>query len=419
MALRAAALAAAMLVGTGCAGIPETGQGRSDVDRHVRKFMTRWNVPGLTLAVVADGRLVLARGYGFADPANEEPVRPDGLFRIASATKPVTAAAVMKLVESGRLELDESVFVSLLPGYPRRCDGVDPGLRQITVRQLLAHRSGWDTSAAGDPLFNAALIASRVDRPDVRRVESVIQYMVCRPLAFPPGSKHVYENLNYAVLGRVIEAVSGMTYERFVRERIFGPLDITAPRVGGSLQEERLPGEVVYLASGKDRRRVAPALGPRTSRVPLHYGGFDLEAMDSHGGWVASAIDLVRFMAGVDGRPGIPDVLGPTTLDRMGARPGGEDAQGDVWYGLGWYRTASGAWIHDGSLPGSSAYLRMEPDGVLYAALANTRYPSASFMDSLGSAIRAAVASVEHWPAHDLFPDYGFPASSGRPGADH
>lgn len=405
------ALAVAVLPAAGCAGFPRTGEGMARVDRPVRAFMQRWNVPGLALAVAVDGRLVLARGYGHADPATREPVRPASLFRVASASKPVTAVAVMQLVESGLLDLDDPVFGSILRGYRRRCpQPVDPALAAVTVGHFLTHASGWDTGSGADPMFNAALIARHYRDEGLTPVEAVIQDRVCRPLEFTPGTRQVYENLNYAALGRVVEAVSGMPYERYVRDRVFAPLGITAPRIGAGPRPGRLPGEVTYVARGGDRRLVPDAVG-RGRRVPLQYGGFLLSAMDSHGGWVASAIDLVRFLAGVDGRPGVADLLDAATRERMGADPGlpNQGLPADVWYGMGWYRTRAGAWFHDGSLPGSVSYVRMEPDGVVYAALANTRHTNPAFASDFRDSVRRAVDSGAPWPGRDLFGAHGFP----------
>lgn len=380
--------------------------------------MQRWNVPGLALAIAVDGRLVMARGYGYADPASGEPVQPDSLFRIASASKPVTAIAVMRLVESGRLSLDAPVFGSVLPEFPQRCsNGVDPRLQQITVKHLLIHASGWDTSSDVDPMFNAALIASRRDEPGLDRAEAAIQYMVCQGLQFSPGTNHVYENVNYAVLGRVIEAVSERSYEDYVRDHVWAPSGVTAPRIGRSLRTGRFPGEAVYVAQGGDRRRVPAAVGK--GRVPLHYGGYDLAAMDSHGGWVASALDLARLMASVDGQPGVADILEPATIERMGANPGPpvQDAGARVWYALGWYRNRDGDWFHDGSLPGSAAFMGMTPDGILFAALANTRHTNPEFTADFHETAREAVERVRIRPGRDLFPMYGYPAgNTGMPG---
>jgi len=383
--------------------------------------MADWDVPGLALAVVKEGRLVLARGYGVADPLTGETVAPDSLFRIASVSKPVTAAAVLMLVENGRLALDDRVFVSLLPEYVRRCHSVDPRLQDMTVRDLLAHASGWDTSNGVDPMFNAARIAGRLDIPGLDRVEAVIQHQVCSPLKHAPGREHVYENLNYAVLGRVIEAVTRISYEDYVRAAVFARLGITAPRIGSARPSGRLPGEVAYVAQGDDRHLVTSVFG-ESEPVPLQYGGFDLRAMDSHGGWVASAPDLARFLAGLDGLGGVPDLLAPATRVEMGANPGPPlySRRAGAWYGLGWYRNRRGTWFHDGSLPGSSAFVAMEPDGTLYAALANSRRPGPAYAEAFVDAVRAAATSNIRQADRDLFAPLGYldaavPASQERP----
>ena len=121
-------------------------------DRLVADLMHRYNLPGGALAIVKDGRLVFARGYGLADIQNQEPVRPDSLFRIASLSKQVTAVAVLKLVEEGKLDLDERVFEILSDFTEPEGASRDPRIAEITVRHLLHHAGGWDKEVSGfDP----------------------------------------------------------------------------------------------------------------------------------------------------------------------------------------------------------------------------------------------------------------------------
>lgn len=118
-------------------------------DRIVARIMRVHRIPGAAVAVARDGRLVYARGFGMADRLREVPVQPDSLFRIASLSKPITAVAVLKLVEDGRLKLDARVFQDLLSGiepHPPK----DPRMNEITVRDLLRHSGGFDRDRSGD-----------------------------------------------------------------------------------------------------------------------------------------------------------------------------------------------------------------------------------------------------------------------------
>jgi N-acyl-D-amino-acid deacylase len=126
-----------------------TGQaqaGLAPFDELIESLLRKYDLPGAALAVVKDGRLVVARGYGLADKEQRRAVQPDSLFRIASLSKPFTSAAILTLVERGRLRLDDRAFPLLALGEPS-----DPRLNTITIRELLLHAGGWDRDASFDP----------------------------------------------------------------------------------------------------------------------------------------------------------------------------------------------------------------------------------------------------------------------------
>jgi hypothetical protein len=127
-------------------------------DAMVIDLMKRWSLVGASLAVAKDGRLVFARGHGFSDLERQVPVQPDSLFRIASVSKPITSAAVLSLVEHGRLDLNARAFELLESLKPPRGAAVDPRLATITVRQLLWHAGGWDRDRSFDPMFSGVSI---------------------------------------------------------------------------------------------------------------------------------------------------------------------------------------------------------------------------------------------------------------------
>src|SRR5262249_38714238 len=158
-----------------------------------------------------------------------EPVRPRSLFRIASVSKPITSAAVLQLVEQGKLGLDDRV-VDLLDvrhnGDP--IAPADPRLKRVTIRHLLQHRGGWDRDKSFDPMFRSVRIAREFGTRPPAGPELIIASMWKRPLDFDPGARSCYSNFGYCVLGRVIEKVSGISYEAYVREHILAPLGIHA-----------------------------------------------------------------------------------------------------------------------------------------------------------------------------------------------
>ena len=176
----------------------------------MEQFMSARKVPGGALAVVKDRRLVYARGYGWADREGEEPVKAESLFRIASISKPVTSAAIMRLVEAGKLSLDKHVaeLVAVEPVVPEG-KKPDPRLQEITIRQCLQHTGGWNRDVSGDPMFRSVDIARAVGAPAPARQEAIIRYMFGQPLDFAPGASYAYSNFGYCLLGRVIEKVTG------------------------------------------------------------------------------------------------------------------------------------------------------------------------------------------------------------------
>jgi N-acyl-D-amino-acid deacylase len=388
--------------------IPATGLAVPELasfDRVLMDLMQKWGIPGGAIAVVKDGRLVLARGYGYSDATTKEPVAPDALFRIASVSKPITAVAVLGLVEQGKLDLDARAFAMLPNLTPPSGSTVDPRLDGITVRQLLSHLGGWDRDRSYDPMFRATQIAQALGTPAPASVESVIRFMRGQPLDFTPGERYAYSNFGYAVLGRIVERVSGRSYGAYVRESVLRPMGITRMFLGHSLAEDRLPGEVRYY----DGAGLTTSVFPPGGQVPVPYGGFNIEAMDAHGGWVASAVDLARFITAVDGLTTRPDVLRPETIATMTARPPPVWDGAAFHYGAGWLvRPQQGNWWHNGSLPGTSSLIVRTGTGLAWAVLFNARsmVPGSTFEADVDPAVWQAVSQVTTWPTHDLFSQY-------------
>src|ERR1043165_5366321 len=211
--------------------------------------MQKYGIPGGAVALVREGKLIYARGFGYADVETRTPVQPDALFRIASVSKPITSAAVMKLVEEGKLGLDDRVAPLIADLKPAPGAAVDPRWEKITIRHLLDHAGGWDRSKPNggfDPIDRPAIAAAAVNAPAPASGETLIRYMKGMPLDFNPGEKWAYSNFGFIVLGRVIERVSGMPYKHFVRTRVLEPVGATRTQQGKSHKGDALPGEVKY-----------------------------------------------------------------------------------------------------------------------------------------------------------------------------
>jgi N-acyl-D-amino-acid deacylase len=393
------------------ATIPITGElepGMESYDRIIPAFMAKYSIPGGAVAVVKDGRLVFARGYGYADTASNSPVQPYSLFRIASLSKQFTAVAILKLVEEHRLKLDDKAFSMLNFQPPKGAKVQDPRIFDITIRELLEHSGGWDRDKTFDPMFIPYTIAKAVGTSAPPSIDSIIQYMLTQPLQFAPGTQYVYSNFGYLVLGRVIEKVTGQRYADYVREHVLTQLGLDDVRIGHTQLAFAAPNEVHYY--DYPRAPLVQSVFPNISeRVPDPYGGFYLEDMDSHGAWIASAPDFVRFAASIDGaKP--PNFLSPAMVQEMISRPPAPLWVGsDYWYGLGWLvrpvTNTTSNWWHTGSLSGTMTIVVRASDGVVWAALFNTRSSNSdpTFTD-LDNSLWDARKAVTSWPNHDLFP---------------
>jgi N-acyl-D-amino-acid deacylase len=384
-------------------------------DAVMAEFMTAREIPGGALAVVKEGRLVYASGYGWADRESRLRAEPDTLFRIASISKPFTAVAVLQLIEQGKLEFDTRVVERLeIPPFLSRGKRPDSFLDKVNVRHLLQHTGGWDRDKSFDPMFRSRWIANRMDIACPPGPRDIIRFMFGRPLDFEPGNACAYSNFGYCVLGRLIEKVSGRDSEAFVRDGVLAPIGIRHARLGATLEEKRAKNEArYYTAKNEEAESVFPGT---PKKVPPPYGAFCLEAMDAHGGWIASVVDLARFAAALDtGKP--VAVLKPETLASMAAPPPGpvsrrtDGSLQDHWYGCGWgvrpVRDGKiNAW-HTGSLPGTFSLLVRRWDGLSWAALFNQRSDNRKLPDAaLDGALHRAADSVGEWPAEDLFGEF-------------
>jgi N-acyl-D-amino-acid deacylase len=389
----------------------QTGTPNPDLapfDDLLHRFVADQQLPGAQLAVSKDARLVYARGFGLADRQQQRPVQPADLFRIASVSKPITAVAILQLVERGQISLDTDVWQQLGLAAP-----ADPRWKRVTIRHLLQHTGGWDREKSFDPMFEVNRISKALKLTRPATPQEVIDFMLTQPLDFDPGSRHAYSNFGYCVLGRVIERAAGTAYEQYVQQQVLAPLGIRRMRLGRTAIAQRAPSEVTYYV---DRSHDGtPVSGTTRTGVPLPYGAWSLEAMDSHGGWLAAAPDLVRFACAFD-VPAACKILRPASITTMFARPEGPagfDASGkpkQVYYACGWRVRSLGregrinTW-HTGHLDGTSTLLVRRYDGKNWAVLFNAH----STPDGQRVAVKIdpllhrAADQVRRWPDGDQF----------------
>lgn len=334
------------------------------LDEAMQKFLAERRYGAATLAVSKGGKLVLERAYGWSDREQKVLLGPTAKFRLASVSKPITLAAILKLIAEGKLRPDDSIVVVLglrpLPGQT-----LDPRWKDITIEHLMKHRGGWDRGAAFDPMFRPLEIAHSLKRPAPASADDVIQYMLGQPLQFDPGSKSAYSNFGYCLLGRVIEKVSGKSYIDHIRAELLAPIGIKGIDLGRSLPKDRDPAEPVYL----DPATGVNLFDIKGKRVPAPDGTFHLEAMDAHGGLIAPAAEVVRFLDHywINGQP----------------RKAGESQR----------------WAFFGSLPGTWTVAIQRPDGVNIVALFNNRAaPAGMRNEAILEMLNQAADGIKVWP---------------------
>ena len=355
------------------------------VDDAVRAFMTKWNVPGMSVAIALNERLVYAKGYGQAVKETNTPVTPATQFRVASVSKTITAIAALKLVDEGKLSLDQRVFGAggiLGTTYGNQPYGAN--LEKITVRQLLDNTAGGDAWTSGwdlaqnriDPFYQKEWLG-------YTQAQVIGATLDTRPPTQTPGSKFVYSNVGLNIAGRVVEKASGMKYETYVQEAILKPLGIrpTAMRVGGTTQADRFPNEVVYYHP---------------------YPGYDqpydfpVSRMDAHGGWVSTAVDLTRLLVHTDGLSGKRDILSSKSVGEM-LKPSAVSLSqlgGNIGYGLGTYVNPFNTYsTHRGGMAGMAAvWWRLDGGSTrkhTWVLLMNTQPNNGAFLGELDALLNA------------------------------
>jgi len=377
--------------------------------------MSSYGVPGGAVAVVQNGQLVFAKGYGWSDQENVLFAHPDSVFRIASLSKQITSAAILMLVQQGVANLADTPFTMLgiapLPGTT-----VTPALSSITVEDLLRHTGGWNSAATFDPMFDSQAIDAAESMAEPPDCDQIIEYMLDQRLQYAPGSTYAYSNFGYCVLGAYIEKITGSTYPDWVTSNVLAPLGYTRIQQGHTLAAQAADGEVAYYDYPGDG--YAPSVFPTgPTEVPWPYGGFYIEAMAAHGAWISSPVDLLRFQVALDGRGGSAPLLTSTSIQEMTANPnvpsatatgGTTPASSTDWYGFGWAVNSSGNWWHDGSLPGTATEQVHAANGWGWAAFFNTRPENANgFASDLDNDLWTAWSGASSWLDVDLFGQYG------------
>ncbi|AGA27997.1 serine hydrolase [Singulisphaera acidiphila] len=267
------------------------------VDNYIQSQMRRQHIPGLSLAVVVDGKVVKAKGYGLSDIETDTPATPETVYQLASVTKQFTAAAVLILVQDGKLNLDDPIQ-KFIEGTPDIWAG-------ISVAHLLNHTSG---------------IKDYLNELNARSLEEmtpkkIVDLVIGQPLNFAPGEKYSYSNTGYVMLGMIVNKMSGMPYDVFLTERVFKPLGMDATR-RSSL--DVIPNRAAGYTWVGDRWQNSPYLNPTL---------WD----NGDGGMLSTVLDLAKWDAALYGEA----ILNEATKQKMWSRGTLKDGK-SINSGFGW-----------------------------------------------------------------------------------
>lgn len=306
------------------------------IDKFVETEMQRQNVPGVSLTVVKYGRPTIVKGYGFANLEHKVPVKPETIFQSGSVGKQFTAAAVMLLVEDGKIKLDEKIS-KYLGEVPASWSG-------ITVRHLLTHTSGL-TDYPQDFDF----------RRDYTEAE-LLKIAQAVPPAFAPGERWEYSNIGYMTLGILIGKVTGKFYGEFLRERIFQPAGMSTARIisEADIVTNRAAGYRVVNGEIKNQNWVSPSMNTTAD-----------------GSLYISILDLVKWDEALTKRT----LLSATSYDAIWS-PGVLNSGAKTSYGFGWsLKSVDGHRLieHGGAWQGFRSFIsRYVDDKLTVIVLANS-----------------------------------------------
>ncbi len=338
------------------------------------QFLRRWQVPGSSVAIIKNDKFILASGYGWADIETRRPMTPDSVFRIASVSKAVTAVAIMKLAQEGKINLDSKVYYILNDLQPLTNSEPRSRIYAISVRNLLEMSSGWITDHGIDPMLGAwsGRMHNQLQNqipPDCR---TAARMMMTIPMQYAPGTQYSYSNISYCMLGLIINKATGLSgaggYEAYVQQQLLAPHGITSMRIGDNTPGRQQANEVSYYVC-EPRCTTQPNIDSIHDGLP--YGQTNLLQKNfSDGGWIASAPDLARFLHAL----GKHLILSSETMRVMTARPSFQTREN--YFAKGWsikHINGHHFMLKTGSFTGTEALVMLEDDGTAYAALFNAK----------------------------------------------
>jgi CubicO group peptidase (beta-lactamase class C family) len=366
------------------------------VEKTVNSFLRKWSIAGASVAIAKDGRLVFARGFGFADTTSKQKTQPYNRFRIASISKLITAVGIMKLQEEGKLSLSDNVFgPDGILNDPYFSDPKDKRVYGITVAHLLSHEAGW-TQRYGDQMFMPIVIAEKMGIKPPVDTKTIVRYALDKRLHYTPGSGRAYSNLGYSILGLIIEKVSGMSYEDYCKKNVLEPVGIYDMTIAGNLPSDKAPFEVTYYEPTDVVLK--PSIYGTGELVTPSYGGNDIRTLGGAGAWLATAPDLMRLLLAVDGFGSRPDFLSNQSIRFMTDNDNG-------FAPVGWKTTViNGTWWRTGSFPGSAGMMKRQSDGISWVVLFNSSaWNGPEIYSYMNNMMTRVISQIRPLPEYDLF----------------
>ncbi len=322
----------------------------AEFDNKVADFMAKNNLSGITLAVSVGGKLVYQKGYGIANKETGEKVNTDHRFRVGSMSKTVTAIAILKLVQDGKLKLEDKVFGAgsvFENTYGTKTYAED--LKNITVRHLLNHTAGgWGSAENEGDYFQLIPNASNKDF----LTATIDKY----PLINKPGTKYSYSNFGYFLLSRIIEKVSSKSYLNYLNEELFKDIGLQNKiEIAGMSKTTLKKNEVSYYG--------------QTALESSFIYGTDLNRRDGAGGLIFTPADYLRVINAIDGFASRPDILNANSLAEISKMP----ANVQTNYAAGMQLYSGNYWSHSGSINCQFGQWWRTPNEINVAVITNSR----------------------------------------------
>ena len=325
---------------------PVTQKDIAVIDSKIEAFLAAQKIPGASLAISKNGKLVYKKAYGKADVEGNVDMTTNHRMRVASVSKTFTGVAIMRLVQAGKLSLDDKVF------GPGSILGTDFGTKaygarvlNVTVKNLLQMTTGgWVLANDRDAIDS---------NPAMNNTQFFNWMMDNSLLKYDPGTRFWYVNTNYFVAARIIEKVSGKSYYQFMKDDFLTPLGINSAVMGKSAMTNLQSDEAKYYGQG----------GTKGFEYNLN-----IERRDGDAGVVITASDLLKFVLAIDGNPSRPDILDATTYQKFIQGSGAAPLDPNFGNGIVKWNTR---YYFYGALPGTRSSYMTENNGMAVALIFN------------------------------------------------